>query len=253
MSKKRNYGGLKAFFFLVIPGLMIIPFISSCGKGQGTYGASALNIRYQVVNLSPDVGPISLYIDFRQYNGLNFYYPAATGYFVLNSIDTPFQIRSSPVQLTNSTVTGQIYIPDINNILHPNFKYTLFVYGHAADRSISSMLLTDTSSTLPPLGYGKVRFVNLSPSSGAFDIYANGTTSKRLQNLQYSHVSPYVVMPAGNYTFQVYPAGANTANGGAVGSYPNLTVLDGRLYTLYTYGVVGHTDSLAFGIRGIAN
>jgi hypothetical protein len=250
----RNYGGLKALLFLVLSGLLIIPFISSCGKGSVNSGsATAQNIRYQVVNLSPDIGPISLYVDFRQYNGLSFFYPQANGYFVLSSVDTPFQVRSSPIQLTGSIVTSQIYFPHIDNTLHPNFKYTLFVYGFLAD-TLHYSLMTDTSGA-PPLGYGKVRFFNASPSSGAFDIYANGKTSSQLKNLQYGQVSPYVAMPAGNYTFQVYPAGANinSSAAGAVGSYPNLTILDGRLYTMYTYGIVGHTDSLAFGIRGIAN
>lgn len=259
MNKKRNYGGLKAFLFIAISGLLIMPFISSCGKGGvNSGGATAQNIQYQVVNLSPDIGPISLYIDFRQYNNLSFFYPQATGYFVLSSVDTPFQIRSSPIQLTGSIVASQIYFPSIDNTLHPNFKYTLFVYGFAAD-TLRYRLLTDTSATAPPLGYGKVRIFNASPLSGAFDIYANGTTTAAGQNspfrnLQYGQVSAYVLMPAGNYTFQFYPAGTNVSNGGAVGSYQNLTVLDGRLYTLYSYGVVGHTtDSLAFGVHGIAN
>ncbi|MBS1530618.1 MAG: DUF4397 domain-containing protein [Bacteroidetes bacterium] len=261
INSKRKYGGLKTFLSLAISGLLFMAFISSCGKGAAnSTGVSAQNIQYQVVNLSPDIGPISLYIDFQQYKGLSFYYPAATGYVVLSSIDTPFQIRSSPIQLTNSIVTSQIYFPSIDNILHPNFKYTLFVYGSVGDKSLNYKLLTDTSSTTPPLGYGKVRIINLSPASGAFDIYANGTSTapgpnSPFRNLQYGHVSPYVVMPAGNYTFQFYPAGTNisTSTAGAVGSYQNLTVLDGRLYTLYSYGVVGHTDSLAFGVHGIAN
>jgi hypothetical protein len=255
MNKKRSYGGLKALLYLAISGLVVMPFISSCGKGPGTSGATALNIRYQVVNVSPDAGPISLYIDFQQYNGLNFFYPQAAGYFVLNNIDTPFQVRSSPIQLTGSIVSSQIYVQDVNTVLHPNFKYTLFVYGFKAD-TLKHLILTDTSATAPPLGYGKVRIVNLSPSSGSFDIYANGTSSTQLKNLQFGHVSPYVQIPAGNYTFQFYPAGTNVSNNtaGAVGAYQNLTVLDGRLFTLYTYGVVGHTtDTLAFGVHGIAN
>src|SRR3569833_3610834 len=256
LNKKRNNGGLKALLFLVISGVLTVIFISSCGFGVVySGGATAQNIRYQVVNLSPDVGPISLYIDFRQYNGLSFYYPQATGYFVLSSIDTPFQIRSSPVRLTNSTAATQIFFQDINNALHPNFKYTMLFYGRLADTSLKAQLLTDTTAVAPPLGYGKVRIFNASPLSGSFDIYANGTTVAQFKNLQYGKVSPYVLMPAGNYTFQAYPAGTNvgTTTTGAVGSYQNLTVLDGRLFTLYTYGVVGHTDSLAFGMHGIAN
>ena len=67
MNNKNN-GGLKAFLFLVIAGLLISPFISSCGKTSVNVTSS--NIQYQVVNLSPSLGPISLYIDYRIYNRL---------------------------------------------------------------------------------------------------------------------------------------------------------------------------------------
>src|SRR5579863_2002638 len=154
---KSNNGGFKVLLFLVLSGSLIATFVSSCGKG-GPSGATALNIKYQVVNLSPDLGPISLYIDFRQYNSLNFYYPTASGYFALSSIDTPFQVRSSPVQLSSQVVATQIYLPSIDNILHPNFKYTLFITGLRVDSSVKAVFLTDTALTLPALGYGKVRF-----------------------------------------------------------------------------------------------
>jgi hypothetical protein len=253
-NDKRNNGGFKILLFLVLSGSLIAPFISSCGKA-GPSGATALNIKYQVVNLSPDLGPISLYIDYRQYNNLSFYYPRASGYFALSSIDTPFQVRSAPVQISTTQVASQIYFPYIDNILHPNFKYTLFITGLRADSSVKAIFLTDTALALPPLGYGKVRFLNASPLSGSFDVYANGATATGFKGLQYNKVSPYVQMPAGNYTFQIYPAGTNVsaATAGAIGSYANLTVQDGRIYTIYSYGISGRTDTLAFGTGAIAN
>lgn len=254
-NNQRNIAGLKAFLFLLICGGLIASFISSCGKGVGTSGATALNIKYQVVNLSPDLGPISLFIDYRQYNNLNFYYRSASGYFALSSIDTPFQVRSSPIQLSSQVAASQIYFPHVDNILHANFKYTLFITGLMADSTLSYVFLTDTALALPPLGYGKVRFLNASPGSGSFDVYANGATAPGFKNLKFNKVSPYVQMPAGNYTFQIYPAGTNvsSATAGAIGSYSNLTVQDGRIYTIYSYGTSGRVDSLAFGTGAIAN
>lgn len=253
-NNKRNNGGIKALLFLVICGTIMASFISSCGKG-GTSGATALNIKYQVVNLSPDLGPISLYIDFRQYNNLNFYYRTASGYFALSSIDTPFQVRSSPIQISSQVVASEIFPPNLDYVLHPNFRYTLFITGRRADSTLKFVFLTDTTLNLPPLGYGKVRFLNASPLSGNFDVYANGATAPGFKNLQINKVSPYVQMPAGNYTFQIYPAGTNvsSATAGSIGSYSNLTVQDGRIYTIYSYGVSGRTDSLAFGTGAIAN
>ncbi len=110
MNKKNN-SGLKIFLFLIVTGTLIAPFISSCGKSAGA-NAVALNIQYQVINLSPDAGPVALYIDYRQYNNLNFYYPSPSGYFYLSSIVTPFQIRYSPIRVGATTVTqtGNIFV-----------------------------------------------------------------------------------------------------------------------------------------------
>jgi hypothetical protein len=157
--------------------------------------------------------------------------------------------------LSSQAVATQIYFPSIDNILHPNFKYTLFITGLRADSSVNAIFLTDTTLTLPPLGYGKVRFLNASPLSGSFDVYANGATTAGFKNLRFNKVSPYVQMPAGNYTFQIYPAGTNvsTTTAGAIGAYSNLTVQDGRIYTIYSFGISGHTDSLAFRTGAIAN
>jgi len=245
MSKKNNIG-LRVLLFLVISGVLIGTFISSCGKTSSS-SASALNIQYQVVNLSPDLGPVSLYINYAIYNNLNFFYPTPSGYFYLSSIATPFQVRPSPNQLTTTTIVNTSNIFSLNDGLKPNLKYTLFVTGINATHTLDTLFLIDTSST-PTTGRGKVRFVNASPLSTGFDVLANGTPA--FSNQQFNKVSKYIELPAGNYTFQVFATGTTT---GVIGSEQNVTIQDGRLYTLYSYGVAGHTDSLAFGMGTLTN
>jgi len=244
MNNKNN-GGLKAFLFLVIAGLLISPFISSCGKTSVNVTSS--NIQYQVVNLSPSLGPISLYIDYRIYNNKNFYYPSPSGYFYLTSIDTPFQIRSSPNQAAGTVVTTTGNIFSMNDALKPNLKYTLFITGLLSDSAIYRVFLTDTSST-PTVGRGKIRFLNASPRSPGFDIIANGTQA--FSNQQYLKVSKYIEVTAGNYNFQIFQKGTTTD---VIGTLQNVTIQDGRLYTLYCYGLANRTDSLAFGSGFITN
>jgi len=238
--------GLRVLLFLIITGALIGTFISSCGKTSSS-SATALNIKYQVVNLSPDLGPVSLYINYSIYNNLDFRYPSPSGYFFLNSIATPFQIRPSPNQLSTTTIVNTANIFSLNDILKPNLKYTLFITGVNATNTLDTLFLTDTGST-PTTGRGKVRFVNASPLSTGFDVLANGTLA--FSNQQYNKVSNYIELPAGNYTFQVFAAGTTT---GVIGSEQNVTIQDGRLYTLYSYGVAGHTDSLAFGMGTLTN
>ena len=245
---KRNNNGIKFLAFVASLGLLAVLFTTSCGKG-GVKNTTSQNIEYQVVNLSPTFGPVSLYIDYTIYNNFSFYYPSPSGYFSLSSVDTPFQIRASPNQTTGTVVlAGNIFTRD--DILAPNTKYTLFITGLATDSALKPVFLVDTA--LPPAtGRGKVRFLNGSPLSPAFDIVANGYTDPGFTNIAYRNVSNYIEMPAGSYNFQVYQTGNNSA---VLGTLQNVTVQDGRLYTLYSYGIIGHTtDTLAFGLGAIVN
>lgn len=245
MNKKNNIG-LRVLLLLAIMGALIGTFISSCGKTNSS-SATALNIQYQVVNLSPDLGPVSLYINYSIYNNLDFRYPTPSGYFFLSSIATPFQVRPSPNQLATTTIINTSNIFSLNDILKPNLKYTLFITGINKTNTLDTLFLTDTGST-PTTGRGKVRFVNASPLSTGFDVLANDSLA--FGNVQYNKVSKYIELPAGNYTFQVFATGARA---GVIGSEQNVTIQDGRLYTVYSYGVAGHTDSLAFGMGTLTN
>lgn len=231
---------------VAVIGVFFAMIVSSCGK-TGVKNATSMNIGYQVINLNHGLGPVSLYIDYNIYNNYNFYYASPSGYFNLSSIDTPFQIRSSPSQLTGLVLLqGNIF--SLDNVLKANTNYTLFITG-LDTTTRSTVFLTDTAPT-PPSGRGKVRFLNCSPQSPGFDIVANNYLDTGFTNIAYQHVSSYVEMPAGNYTFQVYQTGTNSL---VLGSLQNVTIQDGRLYTLYSYGIVGHTDSLAFGLSAITN
>src|SRR5882757_5879376 len=91
--KKRNIFG---WLFLIVCGAYFAACISSCGK-QGTATAATSNIQYQVLNLSPDLFPVNLYIDIKPVNTYPFSFAVGHGYFYLPSTDTPFQFRTALV------------------------------------------------------------------------------------------------------------------------------------------------------------
>ncbi len=244
MVSKRNSNRLSFIPVLFVAILFALFFLSSCGK-SGSVSPSSLNVQYQVVNLSPDLGAVDLYINFKKANTVSYYYPTPSGYFYLPSIDTPFQIRQSANQ-TNGTIPSTSNIFNFDNILKSNLKYTLFITGITTVDSVFSVLTVDTAS-VPTIGRGKVRFINASPRSAGFDVTANGTPA--FSNQKYLTVSKYIELPAGTYDFKILPHGAQTI----VNDAPNITIQDGKLYTFYCYGLLNHTDIYAFGTGIITN
>lgn len=226
------------FLFLCSIGIMVIPFIASCGK-SGTVSAAGSGIQMQVINLSPDLQPINLFVGYVKQNSSSYSYPNPSGYFSLTNIDTPIQIKSY------SAIVSTAVLLKLTDALKPNYKYTLFVTGLKAD-TLKSIFTIDTAG-VPTVGRGKIRFVNASPGSTGLDITANGT--KAFTNQLYTKVSKFIEIPAGNYDFKIMPTLTTTV----IGELPNVTVMDGKVYTLYCYGISGGADSVAFNSGILSN
>lgn len=229
------------FVFMCCAGIMTISFITSCGKNAGSISPATSHIEFQVVNLSPDLHPVSLYIGTYKQNNQSYSYPNPSGYFSITNVSPPIQIRSA---VSTESAVNILSIDTL--IMHPYFKYSLFITGLKSDSTVTSFLTTDTAGP-PPAGRGKIRFVNASPHSSAFDVSANDVIA--FQNQPYKNISDYILIPPGNYDFKIMPAGQKTV----ISTYPKFTVMDGKVYTLFCRGVAGGADSVAFGTGIITN
>ena len=219
--------------------LWFISMLSSCGKGANVSTVN-LNIKYEVLNLSPDVLPVDLYINFLKTNNTPFRYSVNQGYFTVPYTDTPFLIRSD-------RINGGPALLKRSDILARNAQYTLFITGTLADNSLRTIFTVDTA-TLPKVGRGKIRFVDASPSGiNGLDVYANGT--KAFSKIKYPNFSEFVEIPIGNYDFQVFATGSSAE----LNKLSNVQIDDGKLYTLYAYGYTTRSDSAAFATAMITN
>ena len=77
---------------------------------------------------------------------------------------------------------------------------------------------------------------------------ANGTMA--FANNTYKKVTPFIEVPPGNYEFRFTQAGVPTNELGKITNFP---VMDGKLYTLYSYGIGGRVDSARFGANVLIN
>jgi hypothetical protein len=237
MGIKRNHQVLTLLFGMVAA-VMIIPMLSSCGKDTAA-SPTGLNTQLNIINIGPDRFPVFLYqnyIKWQQQPKQGYIYSIPSGYFYMSSLDVPLQLRSQQNAVLYTKADS----------LHTNCKYSMFITGLVAEKTDTVIFTVDTA-TLPSLGRGKVRFVNAAAHAVTLDVYANGTSAYK--NCVFKSVSPYIELPAGVYDFSIYNAGTTNL----LTHLPNTTIQDGRLYTLYTRGVVSRIDSASFAAAIITN
>jgi hypothetical protein len=240
-----NKCSILMYLGLFIAGVMFIPMISSCGKGTGT-NASTANAQINLINVSPDVHPFNLYSrinnSYVQFGTTNYSYPTPSGYFLLNVADSPFLLR--PSVINNINITN--LLPAVS-VFQSNVRYTWFVTGLVGDNSLTSLIVPDTGS-LPVIGRGKIRFVNTSANSPVLNLTANDTLA--FSRIAYKGVTKYIEVTAGNYNINI---SASSNPSVALVSLKNVTILDGQLYTIYSYGLTGRADTAAFNAGIILN
>lgn len=236
----KNQSKMFKWLFLFLAGVLVMPLISSCGKQNGA-SPRGLNIQYNVINLSPDMGPVNLFINFVQVNAARnpFVFGVDGGYFYLPSVAVPFQFR-----LANTAATPILAL-NRSDVLKSGAKYTLFITG---DTSSLTPIFTVDTDYAPATGRGKLRFVNASPSAtGGLDVYANDTLA--FSGIAYKKQSKYIELPVGSYDLKINATGSTSV----LNDQPSVLIQDGRLYTLYTYGYTSRADSAAFNAAVITN
>jgi Domain of unknown function (DUF4397) len=239
----KNMRNIWVWFCLGMVGVLFVSSIQSCGKSTAA-SAAGLNIEYEILNLSPNLGAISLYANFLQVNPLTsgYTYGINSDYFYVPSIAIPYQFR--PFLYNENTGTTLFSRSDS---LKAGLKYSLFITGTAVNGVPQQLFTVDTASE-PSIGRAKIRFVNVSPSAtSGLDLYANGTLAFGAQ--PYPTSSKFIEVPVGNYDIQIKGAG----NSAILNEQPIVTVQDGRLYTIYAYGYTTRSDSAAFNAGVITN
>lgn len=238
----KNKSGVLLSLTLFVTVIMILPLIQSCSK-TGVNASSGQNARLQIVNLSPDIQPFNLYAFFIKQGTGAYYYSNASGYFLVNTIDTPLQIRTS-ITTNGVNPTNLLTLP---GSLKPGVPYTWFVTGIRKDSSLTTILTVDTGST-PPNGRGKIRFVNASPTPANMNLTLNDTTA--FKNIAYKTVTNYTEVTAGSYNINVSATSTPKIVLAPISKY---NVSDGKLYTVYFYGLTSSTDSAKYNANVLLN
>ena len=239
-SNNKSY--ILKYLFLLICGVLVIPQLVSCSKDNTTTSLGTNNAYLNIVNLSPNINPVNLYGQYVKQGATIYTYPNPSNYFLMSIVDTPLQIR--PALITGSSQVNLITLP---GSLKKNVRYTWFLTGLLADSAFSYVLTVD-SGAIPPAGRSKIRLVNASPGTTGLNVTANDSLA--FSKVAYKGVTAYREVTAGTYDFK-FTSGSATSD--ILTTMKNVTVLDGKLYTLYTYGLLNRTDTAAFSAGIILN
>jgi hypothetical protein len=85
-------------------------------------------------------------------------------------------------------------------------------------------------------GNSRVRVAHMSPDAPAVDVYVNG--NKTLSNVAFKAVSDYLSVPAGQYRFEVRPAGAAATDKAVIDA--TATLAAGKDYTVAATGLLAN-------------
>jgi len=192
---------------------------------------ASLNVTHTV----PDLAPVDVLIDDSRMDE-DLAYTNSTGYFQVHA-------GSHNVKLNAANTTNVIVQRDLS--FPADSKSSIFVVG--TNTSVETLEIVDDLSA-PAAGQAKVRFLHASPNAPAIDFTTDAGTPV-FTDYTFKEYSPFTSMDAGTYNFEVRPAGTSTV----VYTMPNVVLVEGKIYTIYTKGLVNGIGDQAFGTELIVN
>jgi hypothetical protein len=174
----------------------------------------------KVVHASPDAPGVDLLLDNAKLNSAPLTFPNNTGYLQLDAGQRNVKVQASANSATviNADVT-----------LMDKMNYTIFAVNTLSN--IEPLVLTD-DLTAPAAGKAHVRFVHLSPDAPAVDIFVKGSAQALFPNQAFKDATAFTPVDAGTVDLEV------RAGGSVVLTVPNVTLADGKIYTIFANGLL---------------
>lgn len=169
--------------------------------------------------------------------------------FLTNSAYTTLNSGSTNIKVSPTGTTTNVI--DATVTLLADKSYSVFAIDSVS--KIKAAVTVDDLTT-PAAGKAHVRFLHLCTNAPAVDIavtggavlFSNRTFNDQTANAALANFTP---LNAGTYNLEVRLAGTNTV----ALPLPNITLVAGKIYTVYAKGFLGGTGAQALGAQIIAN
>jgi len=178
--------------------------------------AQPVNSNVAYFNLIPNGAAINFYINGSRQNGNKIAYSEYSGYISVPSGEQSILFKTDSLR-------NNLFDP-VTSKLSTGYT-TMFVTGTSAN----SVIYARDTAVIDPKNYKpKLRFINASANSPAYDVVINSLT---ISNTAYKGISPFARVDTGRVVVNIKPFGSPT---GFVGD--TVTLASNKVYTLFIYG-----------------
>ena len=201
---------------------VLVAAAAACGTKEAPgplEPAAQGRVRFVNVITDPARNPVNALLENLAF-GVNLGYTQATP----PTLPAPATALYSPVLVGNRTIVVQrtantsVTLATIPVVITEGQDRTVYAVGGTGGGAVGSFITTDDNATAPGATETRLRFVNLSPTAGAVDIFvtADGadltTATPLVTGLANQAASAYVTRPTGTYQIRFVPAGTAPAN-----------------------------------------
>ena len=224
---------LRSQTLLILVVVTIFSFTSCIKKTTTTlYDTSSI----LVTHASPDGPGVDLLVNNTKMNTAALNYPLNTGYISVSAGTSNIKVNVA------GTATSVI---NADLAFAKDQHYSIFAVDSVSN--ISAVVLTDDLSA-PAAGKAHIRFVHLSPNAPAVDVALVGGAVV-FPNKSFKGYTEFTPLDAATYNLEVRVAGTmNVAL-----TLPPITLVAGKIYTVYAKGFLGGTGVQALGAEIISN
>jgi hypothetical protein len=151
--------------------------------------------------------------------GVNLGYTATTPFSLAAPNNAPYAavLAGSRTLVLKRTADTNTVVATLAFTADANVDKTIYAVGGAGGTAVTSFITNDDNAA-PPAGQSRIRFVNVSPTAGAVDVFVTAAgadlaaATPTFSNVALRAASTYTAVPSGTYTVRTVPAGTAPAN-----------------------------------------
>jgi hypothetical protein len=241
---------MKKFIFglrYVIPAVGMLCLVAACTKNNSTTMTNSGQSFIALTNASPSSAIYSVYSD-----SVNLTSSSQLAFGVTTgSGGTPYHTITAGNNIIRWTADGTTNVVDTAYNFQAGQYYSFFVYDTAAAGAPLKLLALKDNLNAPVAGIAEIRFLSLSPNASPSSILLrNRTDTVQLRNTSYigstvynmDSLAAFNIVNPGTYNVVVN----NADNLNLLANTDSVTIVAGKIYTLYTRGYTGITGSNTF-------